>query len=205
MGLDIYVLGSGPSLQHIPLDFWQGKVIVSTNHGCTLRGIKPDYLVTKYHHHAREYAERFPASRTVVTRHDRGDVNQPQIEPGPWIVLDHDQNLCERWDGQWPEPGKFLVTFSTITTAMHWAMHLGARNVILAGHDCGWIGESGRVDGYRRDSEGHGRDDDSHLWSTFSAQTALVKQQLWLRFGVTVTSVNPFINLALEGHEYRKA
>lgn len=204
MGLDIYVLGSGPSLQHIPAAFWEGKVIVSTNHGCTHLGITPDWLVTKYHHHAREYAERF-TSKIAVTRHNCGDLSQPVIEAGPWTILDHDANLCERWTGQWPEPGKFLVTFSTITTAMHFAVHLGASNVILAGHDCGWIDQSGRVEGYRQDSDGRSDNDDAHLWGVFSQQTAEVKRQLWTRYGVTVTSVNPFVNFGLEDHEYRRA
>lgn len=196
---DAYVLGSGATLNHIPARFWTGKTIVSTNHGCTMIGIRPNLLVTKYHHHAREYAQMFPGIPIAVTRHDRGELAEPVIEDGPWTVLDHAQNDCERWDGSLPPEGQVLATFSTITTAMHVACIMGADNLILAGHDGGFIDDEGRVPGYRADNA------DSVLWHHFDRQTAMAKQALVERYGVTVTSINPWVSLRLEGHRYEPA
>lgn len=207
-GADIYVLGSGPTLEHIPPAFWRGKLVVTTNHGGT-RYLEddPPYMVTKYHHHAAAYAEEHPGSVIVVTRYNTGNHNEARLEDGPYVILDHPHNTCEKWTPEeWPKPGEFLATYSSITTAMHWAAHLGAANIILAGHDCGWIDGTGRVPGYRAASNGgDASDTDSVFWAAFNGQSVLVKEELSARYGCTITSVNPWINLHLEGHTFRGA
>jgi uncharacterized Rossmann fold enzyme len=196
---DAYVLGSGATLAHIEPRFFAGKFVISTNHGCTMLGIKPDVFVTKYHHHAREYATTFPGIPIVVTLHNEGDRTQRVIEDGPWIALAHPHNQTEHWDGSLPPEGQVLATYSSITTAMHVAAIMGAANIILAGHDGGFIDGEGRVPGYRADNA------DSVWWGHFDRQTAMAKRILIERYGVTVTSINPWVSLRLEGHHYEPA
>jgi hypothetical protein len=204
---DIYVLGSGPTLNHIPPRFWDNKTIVAVNHGALrMMNRKPDYMVTKYHHHALEYLEEHPESTIVVTRYNTGNHNEPGVISDPrLVVLEHPHNTCEKWSiDQWPPVGQFLATYSSITTAMHWAAHLGAANIVLAGHDCGWVDEEGRVPGYRVNEDGtDASDTDNVFWRSFNSQSIMVKQGLQDRYGCTVTSVNPWINLNLEGHTWR--
>jgi len=38
-----------------------------------------------------------------------------------------------------PKPNKLVVSYSTITTGIHLAAYMGAKNIILIGHDCGTI------------------------------------------------------------------
>lgn len=206
-GSDIYVLGSGPTLNYIPSRFWNNKIIVTVNDGAVLRmDRKPDYLVTKYHHHALEFLGKYPESVTVVTKHNTGNLHDSNmLSDSRLVIIEHPHNTCEGWGlDQWPADGRFVATFSSITTAMHWAAHLGAANIILAGHDCGWIDEEGRVPGYRTHDDGSDASDtDSGLWGWFNSQSILVKQALQEQYGCTVTSVNPWINLNLEGHTWR--
>jgi hypothetical protein len=208
LGRDVYVLGSGPSLNHIPVRFWHSKVIVATNTGPLRLLPTVDYVVTKYHPLAAATLETHPEVGVVVTRHGRGQRSVGEFTDERAIIVDHNENPCGSFDGsQWPtDPHAMVATWSTIATAMHWAAYLGASNIILAGHDCGWIDDAGRIPGYQQEtSGGTSDDDDSYLWAQFSAQSEIVKAQLVARYGVSVTSVNPFINLALEGHTYRRA
>jgi len=208
-GRDIYVLGSGPTLNHIPPRFFDRKVLVAANHGAMTVLDRVAYLVTKYHRHAWEYAERWPDIPVVTPRGDLGRIGLNDL-PGdaPFIVVPHNNNTGDTWTlADWPtDPDGIVATWSTICTAMHWAAYLGAANIIMVGHDCGWIDESGRVPGYRQSADGVADEDgDSPMWGGFDAQSRMVKSELVARYGVTVTSVNPWINLALEGHSYRFA
>lgn len=203
-GEDVYVLGSGPTFNHLDPSFFRGKRLVSTNHGSmsVLGGV--DYLVTKYHRHAREYVEWWPHIPAVTTRWDLGGRGgTPLGDDAPFIVLDHNVNTGPDWSAaDWPAEGEFVATYSTITTAMHWAAHLGAANVIMVGHDCGWIDGGGRIPGYRMQADGEDADGDSPLWPEFDRQSRVVKAELVERYGCNVVSVLPFINANMEGHHW---
>lgn len=206
-GADIYVLGSGPSLNHVKPSFFDGKTIVTANHGPMRVLDRVDYLVTKYHRHAYEYLLHYPGIPVVTTRHDLGNsYREPIRNDNPFIVLDHPNNTGDLWNAsQWPtDPDHFIATWSTICTAMHWAAYLGAANIIMVGHDCGHIDDAGRVPGYREAADGVDDDDgDQHFWRGFDRQSREVKSELESRYGCNVVSLNPFINLNLEGHRWR--
>lgn len=205
-GRDIYVLGSGPTLNHVPVRFFDRKVLVAANHGAMTVLDRVDYLVTKYHRHAWEYAERWPDIPVVTPRGDMGRTGLNELAgDAPFILVEHNNNPGDTWQpSDWPTvPDGIVATWSTICTAMHWAAYLGAANIIMVGHDCGHIDNAGRVPGYRQAADGVTDDDgDAHMWQGFDRQSRMVKAELEDRYGCTVTSVNPFINLNLEGHRW---
>ena len=45
-----------------------------------------------------------------------------------------------------------IVSFSTIVSGIHLAAYMGAKNIILVGHDCGTIDGIPNVEGYHNDS-----------------------------------------------------
>ena len=205
-GQDVYVLGSGPSLNHLDPAFFAGKVTVSTNHGSLLILDRVDYLVTKYHRHAWEYADQWPNIPVVTTRHDTGVFSGGRLgDETPFLVVEHNDNTCDKWTpDQWPTAG-LVATWSSITTAMHFAAHLGAANILMVGHDLGHIGGAGRIPGYRQRADGVADDDgDQHMWATFDRQSQQVKRELLARYeGLrNVVSVLPFINANMEGHHW---
>jgi hypothetical protein len=79
---------------------------------------------------------------------------------------------------------------------MHLAAHLGASTIILVGADCGQIDGKDRVNDYQVQG-GH------TLWQLYDGHHQLMKQYLEKRYGVKVHSLNPFINLNLEGHRFQ--
>ena len=65
------------------------------------------------------------------------------------------------------------------------------------------IDNAGRVPGYREAADGVDDDDgDQHFWRGFDRQSREVKSELESRYGCNVVSINPFINLNLEGHRW---
>jgi hypothetical protein len=99
-----------------------------------------------------------------------------------------------------------VVSWSSITSAIHFAAHLGAKNIILVAHDCGELDDKAWVDGYVYDTM---LDDEEYINNVksravqFEAQTIQLKQKLQEVYGCNIYSLNPFINYNLEGISYR--
>jgi hypothetical protein len=79
---------------------------------------------------------------------------------------------------------------------MHLAAHLGASTIILVGADCGKIDGKDRVNNYQTQG-GH------TLWSLYDRHHKLMKDWLEQNYPVKIHSLNPFINLNLEGHTFK--
>ena len=90
-----------------------------------------------------------------------------------------------------------------LVSAMHVAAYMGARNILLCGHDCGSLdGEltfTGYYDAPLKDTMTYWR-----LLNRFGEQTMAVRDKLQEVYGCRVYSLNPFVNFALEGHVYRR-
>jgi hypothetical protein len=101
----------------------------------------------------------------------------------------------------WPnqETGLY-VSWSSITSAMHFAAYLGAKNIILVGHDCGEIdGQSWVKDyGYETGNPSEMAEAKQRNYA-FENQSIAVKQRLKELYKCNIYSLNPFINYNLEG------
>jgi hypothetical protein len=90
-----------------------------------------------------------------------------------------------------------------MTSAIHIAYYMGAKSIILAGHDCGEIDGQSNIDRYweacpmgRPDGEWYRR------WlGQISAASELLAHSIRER-GTPVVSLNPFVNFQMEGHHY---
>ena len=199
-GETIWVLGSGPSLNFVDPTFFAGKITVSTNYSAKTIGVKPDYGFSHYH----------PVAREIMT--DTGTV----------VTLAKDTLSQKAWDGEQPEnlvlaeqdsyhppgaswnpltthpPRKDSLAYgsSSLHGAMHLAGWLGAKSIILVGADCGTIDGQHRVAGYP--------DGDKH-WALYNQHHKLMKTWLHEQYGTETYSLNPFINLNLEGHKFTGA
>jgi hypothetical protein len=77
---------------------------------------------------------------------------------------------------------------------MHLAAHLGASTIILVGADCGTLDGEHRVKDYP---------DGDKLWALYNKHHKLMKDWLEQNYSVKIHSLNPFINLNLEGHTFK--
>jgi hypothetical protein len=198
-GETLWVLGSGPSLNYIDGSFFDDKTTVSTNFSARALGVRADYAFSHYHSAA---ADLLNDSMTVVT------IEHDTLTFKPWggyeshdLVLaptPYDRPPGSSWNpltSHKPAPGQIAYGSSSLHGAMHLAAHLGASFIMLVGADCGQIDRADRVNNYQ-DQGGH------TLWSLYDQHHKLMKDYLEDNYPVKVHSLNPFINLNLEGHRF---
>ena len=195
----LWVLGSGPSLNFISPEFFQDKVTITTNFSARALGVKPHYAFTHYHANARDLLSDGGAVVTIerdTLSYDTWQGEQPQ-----GLVLaptDYDRPPGSSWNPlttHKPSEGKVAYGSSSLHGAMHLAAHLGADFIMLVGADCGQIDGEDRVNNYQVQN-GH------TLWQLYDRHHKLMKDYLEGEYAVKIHSLNPFINLNLEGHKF---
>lgn len=202
-GLDVYVVASGPSAGFIAPDFFANKVTIGVNEAW-LRFPNLDFLVRKEAVRSlTAYASGIPL---IMSRYNCGVLNytQNRIEgPDDYFVFEHLNNELQRVDLSVIGTDQIVVSWSTITSAMHIAAYMGAANIILVGHDCGTIDGHANMPGYPAspitDEYGY-----INWLSRIEPQSIMVRERLKEVYGCRVYSLNPWLNLGMEGHRYAR-
>lgn len=200
-GETIWVLGSGPSLNFIEREFFDDKICVTVNAVGATYGLRSFYGYSNYHFPAGR--ETFGEGLIVAVTLARDTLTQ---NPWPGEVPD-DVALSEAhsyappgssWDPyKMPPPeGQIVYGSSSIHGGIHLAAHLGAKNIVLVGADCGLIDDEVNVATYPLPTEVYSL----RVWNE---HTQILKRWLAENYGVRIYSLNPFINLNLEGHQFR--
>jgi hypothetical protein len=195
-GQTAYVLGSGTTVEFYDPEFFADKLLVATNNSWSNWLPRVDYMVTKYHELAQEYCKSDRVGTVLVSRGHTGQLSKPITDSPHYVVFEHEQNRVENFTAEdFPDTG-LVVSFSTITSSMHFAAHLGARHIVMVGSDCGWIDTRASVTGhpsslFRLDVPKH-----------FDFQNRIVADQLRKRYGCSVSSMLPFVTPNMEGHKY---
>lgn len=204
---DIYILASGKSLDYIDNSFFKNKITIGVNQVCNK--YISTYLVRKEH----ILLDSILNINTIhfVSRGNCGGndfLNEKYIvdkyqDNKNIILYNHDANTC-KIENLPSDDDKLIVSWSTITTAIHLAAHMGSKNIILIGHDCGFLdGESNFINYY---DEKYIPDKNFYNdWlPKIESQTIKLKLLLKEKYGCNIYSLNPFINFNLEGHIYSK-
>jgi len=198
-GETVWVLGSGSSLGFVDSSFFFGKTVVSTNYSAHSIGLRPDYVFTHYHKLAYEFLEDSRLLTVVTLQKDTVTHNEwPHKEVSNLVMAPQDSYAApgSSWDPftrNPPRADSLAYGSSSLHGAMHLAAHLGAAHIILVGADCGTIDGQHRTEGY---PAGH------TPWALYNKHHKLMKDWLQVKYGVTVYSLNPFINFNLEGHRF---
>lgn len=201
---DIYVLGSGATLSHIKPRFFDGKTVVATNSAAQRLGLyeRDCTVVTHSHYHEDIYplAERYPDHVFYAPEGNQGFEGKPQhlmpnIHFYPHPATKYDFNV-----DQSVYPNGFIVGSSSIHGSMHIAAHMGAQTIILAGADCGILDGSANMNGYQ---SGNLTSGEPRMWlDRWEQHLRMVKAWLQDHYDVDIHSINPFLNLNLEGHQW---
>jgi hypothetical protein len=202
---DIYVLGSGATLSHIKPRFFDGKTIIATNRAAQRLGLyeRECNVITHTHYHhddAYPLAEMYPNHSFYAPEGDQGfegkpDQPMPNIHFYPHPPTRFDFNVDEA-----VHPDGFIVGSSSIHGSMHIAAVMGASTILLVGADCGMLDGSANMDGYQ---SGNLIVDEPHMWlDRWEQHLRMVKAWLQDHYDVDIHSINPFLNLNLEGHEW---
>lgn len=223
-GQDVYVVASGASAGHVEPDFFVGKAAIGVNR-VYVRFPNLTYYVRK---------DPFVAADAAYNR-TRGAVHF--VSRGPYGIGDDNSNVrrLSRCGARpvtvafphqhnthnvtvLPPDGQLVVSSSTITSAMHLAAYMGAKAIVLVGHDCGLLDGESNIAGYHtaRSLRAAWGADEALARARYrrwlgagdgvdiERDTIRLKRLLRDQYAVVVYSLNPFVNLALEGHRYSR-
>lgn len=209
IGKDIYVLASGKSVDYYPIDFFNDKIIIGVNQA--YKKVWCDYIVRKETKFLNESLKQ--DSIVIVSEYDSGNLNSGpeklntnKINHEDLYYFEHNDNKHTEIDTSVFGTDKIVVSFSTITSAIHIAAYMGATNIILLGHDCGTINGEMTFSGYYNGIQ-------DTPWSTWAqykqwlkvieSQTIIVKNEVKKHYNANVVAMLPFVSLNLENHIYR--
>lgn len=215
-GKDIYVLGSGHSMQYVNPSFFEGKITIGTNF--IWKHFPLSYVVIKHKELVKELIVEAIQKGivTIISKHDCGDLDHEENETidADFVFthkrgrfVDQEGNFAENIDSVGKDPDIF-VSYSTITSCIHLAAYMGAKNIIICGHDCGYIDRKSHIKDYGKHIEDYygdeGKFNEYHnkWFANISDDTERLKKKLKEVYGCEIYSLNPFINYRLEGHKY---
>ena len=203
-GETAWVFGSGGTLNYLNPEFFRNKLIISTNLGAVRFGItRPQFVFSHYHIVAAEAAE---VASVVVSLAKDTRSHEPWQGDKPDNVILIPQDSYSGPSDQWnpnsthrPRPDSLVYGSSSLHGAMHLAASVGAAHIVMVGADCGILDSKVNLDGYPVLG---GKGDTDRILSLYERDHNRMKQYLVNTYGVTVYSLNPFINLNLEGHTF---
>jgi hypothetical protein len=199
-GADIWLIAAGASMNFVDPAFFDDKITLGVN--AVHRRFRCSYLVLRTMTLAEE-ACRCGAS-LIMTEHEMGRLHgdQSKLPVTAWYFSHLSRALHQPIDLSVIGTDQIVVGASIIVSALHVAAYLGARNIILCGHDCGSLDGEIAFEGYYdevRDLIGKWR-----MLNRFEEQTVAVREKLHEVYGCRVYSLNPFVNFGLENHTYRR-
>tara|TARA_Y100000389_G_C17443758_1_gene510295 strand:+ start:332 stop:1021 length:690 start_codon:yes stop_codon:yes gene_type:complete len=214
---DIYVYASGKSCDFIDNSFFDNKIVIAVNQ--SYRRLKTNYLVRKEFKLLEKIISNNELTGVIhfVSRGNYGGDNNTNYNfilkkyanSNNIIIYNHDKNIHQLNNLPNGED-KLVVSYSTITTAIHLAAYMGAKNIIIVGHDCGLLNGESNFKGY------HTKESLNVAWKKnpqkqyndwlgkIENQTITLKKLLKDKYGCNVLSLNPFINFNLEGNKFTK-
>ena len=224
IGEDIYVLASGKSYDYFPSTFFDNRITIGVNQMSQLRSC--NYAVRK--EIAAACVQETLSNEKTTTLFlsigsggsaDTNNLNMIEtynggelLATGRVVMFSHAKNVRTVRDVLPTDPNSLVVSWSTITTAIHLAAHMGARAVYVVGHDCGTLDGETNCSHYHTTEtmKGKWKHPARHakgypIWlNEIEKDTAKLRTLLMAKYGCHVVSLSPFVGLGMEGHEYRK-
>ena len=212
-GEDIWGICAGSSMNYISSDFFENKLVIGQND--VFKHYHCDYVLMK------DCMEepRFPRAiqklnsiniPLIFCEYFQGHYSKPKNTPqhDNAYVFKHNKRVKtfeEELSGLSDE--EIIVSRSSVTSLIHVAAYMGAKNIILVGHDCGRLDGDLYYDGYTEQdwiSAGNWVDADKFM-GELEVQTQAVRAFLKQKYDCNIHSLNPFLNFGLEGHIYEKS
>ena len=186
-GETVYVVGAGKSIDFYKDEFWQGKTIIGLNQ--VGKKIPVDYTIRK------EGAESYGG---VLIRSMWKYGAKNERNHGGYLFDHHSNTLTTiNADGLHPYGELFVVSYSTITSALHIAAFMGFKDIYVCGHDCAAIGGETTFSGYYDGERLWDTDADYEKWlSEIAPQTEWVKEFIEDNYNANVIFLQPRMNYA---------
>lgn len=210
---DIYIIASGKSLDFVDNSFFDNKITIGINQ--VFKKITTTYLVRKELKLLDEIIKKKLNLIHFISMGEHGGNNNNNIKfiynkyKNNKNIVIYGHNINNHLVQKLPDDNKLIVSYSTITTGIHLAAYMGAKNIILVGHDCGTLNGEPNFEGYHTNSTykiawKNGKKDYINWLKEIEDGTIKLKKLLKKKYGCNVYSLNPFINFGLEGNIYKK-
>ena len=210
---DIYIIASGKSLDFIEPNFFNNKITIGINQ--VYKKVNTKYLIRKEMDLSEQVINNNKNKTIFISRGNCGRIDnlnknlQDKKKFNNVCIFNHDKNLMNL--SKLPENENYLVVSqSTITSGIHLAAYMGAKNIILVGHDCGKIDGESFFKNYHNEKtlsiawENEGINGYNNFLKKIENHTITLKKLLKQKYNCNVYSLNPFINFNLEGHKFEK-
>ena len=151
-GKDIWVLASGPSMNFVEPSFFENKLTIGVNQ--IVAYFRCDYVVTKDPTGFEDIGRHLENGSLIVSKHRFGEVGRPETEiDHSHYYFTHPRKIpIQQPDLECVGTDDIVLSWSTITSAIHIAAYMGARNIIVCGHDCGTIDGDPTIKDYYTES-----------------------------------------------------
>jgi len=202
-GEDIYIIGSGASMNYYDKSIFEGKTTIVLNN--MYKFIAGTYCLFM---NAAKDRRRFASilseckktyTKVVVCEGHNYKVRRWNSNHYSWIVSQV-HNDTPRVREELIDTEKLINTCYVVTTGIHFAYYLGAKNIVLVGCDCSVIDGVANIAGYYDGAEGVTVNRVSLMMShPYLVDNMIVMRDIMQRRGVNVVSMTPFIGLLNEG------
>jgi|TARA_R100001015_G_C4622946_1_gene180569 hypothetical protein len=213
-GEDIWLILAGSSMDYVDKEFFENKIVIGQNH--VYKHYPCDYIIMKdcmeeprFPRSIREldklniplvFSEYFQGNSKNNVKNLPEHSNAYLFKHNPRLESFIDKEIFEL------KENKIMVSRSTVTSLMHLGAFMGAKNLMLCGHDCGKINDNLYYDGYmEKDWVSAGN------WSGITTflkkcekESQVVRKYLKDRYDCNIHSLNPFLNLGLEGNKFEE-
>lgn len=212
---DIWVIGAGSSMNYVDPSFFDNKITVGLNHV----GVKykTKYIVTKdlvkngFGELPNVDNPPFNSEYIIASEWDKGGLGPSKNcdetacdlyrkYKSKFYFFKHQKSKFGDTSVINKNSSELFLSTSTITSAVHFSGFLGAKNIIICGHDILAIDNKLYFDEYTRKSSTGVQD----FWNkrNFKNETMILRDIMKKEYGTNIFSLNPFIGFGLEGHSY---
>lgn len=206
-GATMIVLGSGFSLNWLPIFHFQDTVLIGTNR--IAKYIPCDYVIVHHHESIAEIQANGGYGELFVSRWPLCVINgeYPHHTGADYVVYNHCDQGYHKTDFsplnpefQEKHPNHILTGGNTVINAIGLAVYMGARNIILAGCDGGAINGNSNIAGYHTDTP-----DNKALQTGHSLRSLALNMEIrdeLHKHGIGLMSLSPFLDYNLEGNTF---
>jgi hypothetical protein len=197
---DIYVIGSGKSLDFYPPNFFEGRITIGVND--IWKKFKTDYIIRKDRMGMEESVKT--GIPHIISEWDCGGRSNKNTS---YLTGDNIYFYKHKYNGHTnisiPDDDELIVSYSTITSGIHLAAWMGASTIFIVGHDCGSINGEVRFKENGVENSGWGTKDRYYNWLLqIEGQTIWTKKFIGNKYGCNIVGLMPFVSLRLEGNKY---
>jgi hypothetical protein len=207
---DIWIILAGSSMDYVNATFFENKITIGQNQ--VFEHFPCDYVVMKDCMEEPRFPRSIEMCNTmniplIFSKYYKGNLNKGLNKPlhSNSYVFNHNPRIDTLHNElNSLDDSDIIVSKLTTTSLMHIACYMGAKNLILCGHDCGSINGKLYFDNYTKTDWVSGNNWGgirNHLKSG-ECESQIVRDFLVKKYNVNIYSLNPFMNFNLDGNTY---